>query len=494
MKKNFLKSAILMMALGMAFVSCQDDVADELTLGTGEDGAKEVTINRIGGIIELPIVTNTEWKASLPADCDWVGLSDSIGTGNHTLEIFVDYNDPRFAEERRVDLVVTAGNLIKTIRVRQYAGITDGENSAYINDSVGFNDLYFTRGLGCGINISPVSEGDMVRSPLFSKPLLDVLATKNTIYEGIIAESTDPRLIGRVGVRDTLATTPQGLNIDAAINVTYGLFKLDIKGTYKMGHSHTKNNYKYDVSYVVPRVQASADVPTLRTLLNNKDLAMYAFTPGFLEDRQNIIDKLEQLTDEELDKLVTGDPVAWESSRKVRNINNAISLLNDDYGAAFVTSARLGGSCTMSIECDTTALLDTTIVTGSIKTAIEAGLLTVKADVAASYYNISDSILRKASYAFEIRGGSAETNKNLTQSLNLETTQINSAAINNELGAWIGTIPTNLTSEEAMQNMAVIDYGYRPIWNLFGDYYDVVRGWYLMKYKDKKTFIDIDKL
>ena len=148
----------------------------------------------------------------------------------------------------------------------------------------------------------------------------------------------------------------------------------------------------------------------------------------------------------------------------------------------------------MSIECDTTALLDTTIVTGSIKTAIEAGLLTVKADVAASYYNISDSILRKASYAFEIRGGSAETNKNLTQSLNLETTQINSAAINNELGAWIGTIPTNLTSEEAMQNMAVIDYGYRPIWNLFGDYYDVVRGWYLMKYKDKKTFIDIDKL
>ena len=73
MKKNFLKSAMLMMALGMAFVSCQDDVVDELTLGTGEDGAKEVTINRIGGIIELPIVTNTEWKASLPADCDWVG-------------------------------------------------------------------------------------------------------------------------------------------------------------------------------------------------------------------------------------------------------------------------------------------------------------------------------------------------------------------------------------------------------------------------------------
>ena len=35
MKKSFLKSAMLMMALGMAFVSCQDDFADELTLGSG---------------------------------------------------------------------------------------------------------------------------------------------------------------------------------------------------------------------------------------------------------------------------------------------------------------------------------------------------------------------------------------------------------------------------------------------------------------------------
>lgn len=477
----------------MGFTACQDDV-ENITLQLGEEDGKEVSINRIGGMLEVPITTNGSWKASLPGDCDWIALGDSIGNGNHVLEVFVDYSDPRFAEERRVDLTVTAGEQTKTIRVRQYVGLTDGENTAYINDSVGFNDLYFTRGLGCGINISPVSEVDMVRNPLFSKTLLNILATKDSRYKDVIIESTDPRLIGRVGVRDTLATTPQGLDIDASINVAYGLFKLDIKGEYQMGHSHTKNNYKYDVSYEVPRVQASADVPTLRSLLNDKDLAMYAFTSGFLNDRKCIIEKLKQLTDDELDKLATGDPTAWESSRKVRNINSAISLLNDDYGAAFVTSTRLGGSCTMSIECDTTALLDTTIVTGSIKTAIEVGLLTVKANVEASYSNISDSILRKAYYAFDIRGGSAETNKNLTQSLNLETTQINSAAINKELGAWMGTIPTNLTSEEAMLNMAVIDMGYRPIWNLFGEYYDVVRGWYLMKYKNKKTIIDISKL
>lgn len=494
MKKNFMKSAMLLMALGTAFVSCQDDVVDELILGTGEDGAKEVTINRIGGIIELPIVTNTEWKASLPTDCDWVGLSDSIGTGNHLLKIFVDYNDPRFAEERRVDLMVTAGDQTKSIRVRQYVGITDGENAAYINDSIGFNDLYLTRGLGLGVNIAPTSETDLLKYPLFNKSTLDELAKKDAKYKNVITETSDPQLIGNVGVKDTLEKRPQKLNIEATINVAYGLFKLDIHGSYKMGKFTDANNYKFDVAYDVPRVMATADGPTLEALADDTPNANYAFTPGFVKARQTVITSLDkaELSDDELDKLASGDKSAWNAS-KLRSVRNALTKLNDNYGAFYVSRTKLGGSCTMHIECDTTALMDTTIVNGDIAASFKNGMLDVSADVKAEYSNIASVVLRKGAYAFSIRGGSAQSNQDLTLALNVDKSQINVGGINKELANWIGTVPTELTSNEALQNMAVIEMGYMPIWSLFPtEYFDIVRAWFIMKYEGKNTIIDLN--
>ncbi|MBR5846775.1 MAG: BACON domain-containing protein [Bacteroidaceae bacterium] len=496
MKKNFLKSALLMMALGMAFVSCQDDVADELTIGTGEDGVKEVTINRIGGIIELPIVTNTEWKASLPADCDWVGLSDSIGTGNHTLEIFVDYNDPRFAEERRVDLVVTAGDQTKSIRVRQYVGITDGENAAYISDELGFNDLYLTRGLGQGINISATKEIEMVKNPLFTKATLDALAKQNPLYKDIVTETSDPQLIGQVGVKDSLSAKPEHLGVKATINVAYGLFKLDIYGEYIMGNFTERNNYKFDVSYEVPRVMATVDAPTLEAIADEENTVKYAFTPGFTRARQNVINSITaaKLSDDEYEKLAECDPATWETS-KMKKIKSALTQLNTNYGAVYVSQTKLGGSCTMHIECDTTAIQDTTIVSGQIKTAITVGLLKVDADVSASYSQLATSILRNGSYAFSIRGGSSDTNQNLTQSLGIDKSKIDAVGINKELAKWMGTIPTELTSDVAKQNMSVIDMGYMPIWGMFPfEYSDIIRAWYIMHYKDKKTLVNLEEL
>lgn len=491
MKKNYFT---LMAAVAvMGFTACQDDIED-ITLQLGEEGTKEVNINRIGGIIEVPITTNGEWKASLPGDCDWLGLGDSIGSGNHMLEVFVDYNDPRFAEERRADLTVTAGDQTRTIRVRQYVGITDGENAAYINDSIGFNDLYLTRGLGFGVNIAPESEIDLLKYPLFSKCTLDELAKKDAKYKNVITETSDPQLIGNVGVKDTLEKRPQKLNIEATINVAYGLFKLDIYGKYKMGKFTDANNYKFDVAYDVPRVMATADGPTLEVLADDKDYSNYAFTPGFVTARKNVITSLDKakLSDDELDKLASGDKSAWNAS-KLRSVRNALTKLNDNYGAFYVSRTKLGGSCTMHIECDTTALMDTTIVNGQITASFKNGMLDVSADVKAEYSNIASVVLRKGAYAFSIRGGSAQSNQNLTLALNVDKSQINVGGINKELANWIGTVPTELTSNEALQNMAVIDMGYMPIWSLFPiEYFDIVRAWFIMKYEGKNTIIDLN--
>lgn len=479
----------------MGFTACQDDV-ENITLQLGEEDGKEVSINRIGGMLEVPITTNGSWKASLPGDCDWIALGDSIGNGNHVLEVFVDYNDPRFAEERRVDLTVTAGEQTKTIRVRQYVGLTDGENAAYINDSVGFNDLYLTRGIGSGINIAATKEIDMVRDPLFSKATLNELVKKFPVHKEIITETVDPQFIGKVGVRDSLSETSQHLDVKASINVSYALFKLDIHGEYQMGNFTDANNYKFDVAYEVPRVMAAVDASSLEALAEEEETAKYAFSSGFRAARQKVITAIEtaKLSDEEWRNLENGDVTAWNATT-TNNIKRALKNLNNKFGAVYVSQARLGGSCTMHIECDTTAIQDTTIVSGKIKTAITVGLLQVDADISANYSQLATSVLRNGSYAFSIRGGSAQTNKDLTLSLGIDKSKINVAGITEELAKWTGTIPTELTSNEAKQNMAVIDMGYMPIWGMFPfEYSDIIRAWYIMQYKDKKTFVDLEEL
>ena len=62
MRKQFLAVASAIAA--MAFAACTDEKVD-INLTVGQDGAKETTINRLGGTVTLPINTNGEWTATM---------------------------------------------------------------------------------------------------------------------------------------------------------------------------------------------------------------------------------------------------------------------------------------------------------------------------------------------------------------------------------------------------------------------------------------------
>ena len=124
-----------------AIVACKDDASD-ITFRIGEDGVSEVSINRLGGCISVPVQANGKWTASLPEDCDWAGLGTNGGNSSGNIEIYVDYANPTYVKsDRSTQLTVTSGGDSRILRLRQYVGLSDGENAAY-NDSTGFSDLY----------------------------------------------------------------------------------------------------------------------------------------------------------------------------------------------------------------------------------------------------------------------------------------------------------------------------------------------------------------
>ena len=173
-------------------------------------------------------------------------------------------------------------------------------------------------------------------------------------------------------------------------------------------------------------------------------------------------------------------------------LRSALRAIDSNYGPLYVASAILGGSLVMEINCDTTSLTDSTKVHGDIFENFKSGLLKIDAGVTADYSHIINDVLKNGTYSFFIRGGSNDSHDSIQSSLRMDKAKIDVSNIHKQIGAWMKTIPTDLTSKEAYENIAAYEQSYAPIWALFpSDYSDVIRGYFLFLYKDRKTMVDL---
>lgn len=492
-----MKKIIYLMAsvITMAFCACTDN-KDEITLKLGQDDANEATINRIGGTLLVPVTTNGNWTATLSEDCDWAFLVQSYGNGNAQLELDVDYLNPSVEDADRITtLSVTVGNKTQEIRIRQYVGIEDGVNEAYL-DANGFNDLYITRGLGVGFNIVPTQNNlTLTKSPIVDRTSLNKLVQADDYYRSIITENTDPTTIGYAGPTENFHHDAQHLGITADIQVTYGLFKLKIAGAYTLGQENNRQNYTFYSSYQVPRVRATLNVPDLEDIMDYDDLSKVAFTRGFMKARKQVIDRMEKESESasfETDRslLAEGDPATW---KKYADLASVIKNLDNKYGPFYIASTLLGGNLTMEIKCDTTTVSESTKVSGAISCAITEGLLQVKADISADYSKIATDVLKNGTYSFTVRGGSESTQTGINDAMGFDKARIDIYNIRRKINDWVESIPTDLTSKEAYERIAVNEQGIAPVWGLFPiEYQRVIRGYFINVYKDKETLVDIE--
>ena len=508
MKKIFYLMAVAIAAV--AFTACSDDKTQEVSLIVGDDNAKEVTINRLGGVIEVPVVSNTGWKASVPEDCDWVSVVTTEAEGSGKLIVSTDYYSPENTEDRRTTLTVVAGNKTQTIRIRQYLGLKDGEN----DNATILTDAWGQTALGMGANIfvregaseSALFKGNAVLCPQNAK----YIAGKSMIYRRLFVSSTDAEDIGEEGVNREKSKKTDTLGIRASVSVTYGLFKLKIAGDYKSNKREVKNKLSYEVEYQAPRSAAwvgAEDLVTLATTpsddldeeIKNQNLQKLAITPGFATLRQNII----KVFDAEYKNTNTELPKADSSWVIPQSILNKLEQLDTKYGPAYISKVIMGGSTFLSIEYDSVFVADTLHIDGSIDVDISSGLLNVKAGVTAGYDKRAESIMENSKSTFTIRGGGETQRGQLMNALTLKETKINQDvtkeinvdSVHTAIKGWSASIPSGEPTLENRKLYVPLKYGYSPIWDFFGDDYSAhIKEYFVRKYRKKNTFVNLEEM
>lgn len=503
-KKFFYLMAMAITAVG--FTACADDKTQEVSLIVGEDNAKEVTINRLGGVIEVPIVTNTSWTASVPEDCDWVRVITTEAEGSGKLIVSTDYYSPDNTEDRRTTLTIVAGNKTQTIRIRQYLGLKDGEN----DNATVLTDAWGETALGMGANIfvregaseNALFKGNAVLSPNNAK----YIAAQSMMYNRLFVSSTDAEDIGEEGVNKERNSKTDTLGIRASVNVTYGLFKLKIAGHYKSNEREVNNKLSYEVDYQAPRSAAwvgAEDLVALATTPSNdlgqemKNLQMLAITPGF--------DKLRKKIIKEFDNTYKNTELPNADSTWVipKGIQNKLEELDTKYGPVYISKVIMGGSTFLSIEYDSVFVADTLHIDGSIDVDISSGLLNVKAGVTAGYDKRAESIMENSKSTFTIRGGDDVKRSNLWNALTLKETKINQEvtkdinidSVHTALKEWSASIPNGEPTLENKKLYVPLKYGYSPIWDFLGDDYSaLVKEYFIRKYRKKNTFVNLEEM
>lgn len=513
-----MKKFFYLMSMGfiaVSFTACNEEKIDDGSLVLGEDDAKEVTINRLGGFIEIPVTATGEWTASLPEDCTWAKVINDEDSGTGAVTIFTDYLNPENGEDRRADLTVTSGKTTKSIRIRQYLGKHDGENdNATVSEDAWGNTV-----LGMGVNIvntgngeDGMFKGNWVTSSANAKQI----AQQSNRYNRVFVSTTSAADIGSEGVAKELHSKMDTLGIHASVSVTYGLFTLKIEGDYESNETEVQNKVSYSTEYQAPRAKAWLGARDLAALANStvsrriyedeeeykqmRNLKNMALTGGFDEDRAAIMDKFDEIFakyDDEADI-----PEADSTWKIPSRLNSMLKSLDTNYGPVYISSILMGGSTFLNIEYDSIFVTDTLHIDGSIKVDITSGLLNVKAGVEAGYLKTSKNIMEHSKSTFMVRGGSTDKRSAVMNALTLKETQVDKEVtkdldierVHQALAEWSASVPNGEPKESNKDLFAAISYGYSPVWAFFGEYASYVREFFIRTYKNKDTLLDLESM
>jgi len=443
-----MKSAILVMAMTVAaaFTACSDDDKDETTLVVN-NSETTVSINRLGGSIEIPITASGDWTAEVPGDKDgiqWAGVMVGEGSGDAKLQVNVDYLDPKTQQqERTTNLVVKCGDKTQTIRIRQYIGLKEGETAPNA-DTQPYFDLWFSKGIGSGLN--PLT-GDM------TSPVLNVYGLKKAMQDGgaayatLLRQTTHMNAANDVLQLDTLEDNKVGLTAKASVEVSYLKFKLKIGVEYKNTDQQVNNVKDYQAEQKLVFLDSYVDNMTVQSLVdldpmiergNTKNM----FSIGFQGIYRRIITASKNNDEEELDyyiqKLIAG------------------------YGPVYITGAELGGSLFVAMRFDSVMVKNNFAVGGNLDLELALGPVNIKAGVKVDYSRNGTDIWSNSHHYANCSGGDQQAISQLASLINMSKPDPDRVK---ELGTvWAKSI---ISSDDEKDNTTLVKITYEPIWSLF---------------------------
>ncbi len=477
MKK--LLNMLMAVVIGAVFFACTDDNKDEISLVVNNDIA-EVSIDRIGGEISIPVTTTGEWEATLSDNSiKWAMVWTGQGKGDGNAVIYVSHLDPRTQlNQRTATLTIKSGNNTQSITVRQFIGLRDGETAE--NEGEIYADLWNGKGIGHGLN--PLT-GQLSRDAVFNLYGLNkLIKTEPAKWASFYRQSPGPGVDGEVTLVDTLEDNTKGIKASVGIDVTYATVKFHLDVDFQNTGRQYEKADRYLGSYHTTFLTGEIGIGNIRSVITKDPNLDNDETQMLLEPiAQDYYLAIKEAYDNQDDESFT----------------ELVESLCEEIGPVIVTKAELGGDCVIQLVFNELAQQDSFIVKGNIGAGIKAGVFELKATVNAEYSKIGEDIWKNSTRTITAHGGSSEALSKMLQALEAGTDDMNTvrANIRDATSEWVRSIncydDPDLAKQAKMNgrgdNTALVSVQYSPIWQVFPiKYQKKIKNIIVDLYKGKK--------
>ena len=443
----------------VAFYACTDDKKDSINLVVN-NGVTEVSIDRIGGEITVPVTTTGSWEATLADNSSkWATVWTGQGKGDGNAVIYVSHLDPRTQlNQRTTTLTIKAGNNTQTISVRQFIGLQDGETAE--NEGEIYADLWNSKGIGHGIN--PLT-GQLSQDAFLNVYGLNkLIRTDPAKWGAFYTQTPGPGVDGLVTLTDTLEDNEKGIHASAGIDITYATVKFHLDADYNNFGKQYRKAVRYIGSYHTTFLTGSIGYGNIASIIS-KDKSLDSIASKMLLEPiaqdlyLEILDAFNNKDDEEF--------------------RYQVERMCDVIGPVIVTKAELGGDCVIQLVFDELSMEDNFKIGGEIKGAVKAGIFELKATANAEYSKIGQDIWKNSKRSIKVLGGSPEALSKMLSALDAGTDdmEVVRANIREATVEWVKSINSYDDPMIAKQakingkgdNTALIKVEYSPIWRLF---------------------------
>lgn len=480
MKKSLSLLTGVGFALCAALASCSDDVVENgITLPEGIPA--EVTLGYTSGIQSIPLQATGNWTAKVEYDGvtdpdlapEWVGLMSEEGTGNATLQFVADANNTSAYRSARI-ILQSGDNTLEYKVAQQPYGF--GEDNANLDMSMFGSRIP----LGYGIRMRPASSSnDNTMNMLLSqviipdgfdesrkehKDLIDALGLSPQSY---VRTDTTTNVTMDVVHKEACDSTSRLIGADLKVTVAYGLFKLNLNGSFRMFGGSTDSTYCYSAMSTPNKGEFTLNESAL-----NFDLGKIADDKEDMSGNQhtaNQAKKAEALIfssafiklRDAIEKEVANNNEYVKNGKDL--LSRKIRALDTQFGPAYIRSATIGASAELTYNFTKQENTDTMKIHGDLTFGLNS-LLSLNVSASADYNNYMKSHMQESAFRYRIKGGNSTAayamGSDLAKLMSADT-QITPETVTQKLNAWASTVNA--------KNATCISYNPTPIWTLFSD-------------------------
>lgn len=529
MKKFLFAGCLGMALLGMA--SCSDSNTDG-----GEPVKIEVDPSLVSrgietevksAVIDVPVNCNGRWIAVVDS-CDWLSVLDNgaaIHQGNGKIQLKVDENRTQVGRKNTLR-IWTMGNddanpiEISVYQTNTYNGepVSNGAGEWFSNNKVGCgaNYAYFMApdptGTRKTLGFDPTKVGN--ENNIFNTTSLENYQTAHPQDDKLyinaqipIADLKDKMLVNSVAKADSLSA-------DIEMGCSFGFIEFQASGAYRGSVTDSSEYVNYSICREAPVLNSELQVKNIATIANktirekideatdteDELLEKYTNTKRATK-KEDIKQKILDICKPDFKGFFsTGFADAYwnlynnwrlrkdfgyepDSSGHYQEIDNLISVINDNYGPYFISGGQFGGALNLYATVDKKNLDEKVTFDAEITANIsEAFNLSGKA-----YFSTAGKQLyQNSNVIMQVYGGNAgETANGIITLLGSDMT--NSKKLQEILNKWVNSFATFEDGKAEPEHAAPISFTITPIWTLIGDanLSAYVRKYFMEKYKEQ---------